>query len=213
VTVVEPRVGVYPDIPGIALDMGYVNMPMVGAIIHINESRPLEYVGIDANGYAEVRYGLTGFPGDIEEFWRLVHARGVADGRVLADYLDTRENPVGPPLLAHLPATVNPMRFVLDQLLGQNMVVIVLKPLQFGPDASVAPPFRLLRQAIPPQTSLLTLVALEPANTYIDTGDASEVCTGIVAILDAPEIAGSAVTTLDYTSGPVIILPAADCST
>jgi len=91
-------------------------------------------------------------------------------------------------------------------------VLVVLKPLQFGPDAPTKPPFRLLRQLVPPQTAMMTYVALEPANTYIDTGDDGTATTGAIELLDAPDISGTDISAVDYEPGPVTMMAAENCS-
>jgi len=86
ISVIEPRPGEAIDIPGIALDNGFVSQQLVGSLFHVNEDRPLEYIGVDADGYAEVRYSLAGFPGDTEMFWSTVHTNGKLGRTLCSSY-------------------------------------------------------------------------------------------------------------------------------
>ena len=74
------------------------------------------------DGEPEVRFDLVGEPGAVESFWDGVHARGVATGKPLADFVNATD-------------PVNPMQFLFDNLLGSNVILISIKPEHFLSDA------------------------------------------------------------------------------
>ena len=144
-----------PDIPGISLDDRFMAGTYFASIFFPNSSVPLEYVGVDSQGFVEVRFETTGFPADVEQFWTDVHARGVAQGRTLANYLDQRPQAIGQPKAKDLPATVNPMLFILRHLMKNNLVIIKLRRGLAGPNALSADALNVLRWTLPPHMAYI----------------------------------------------------------
>ena len=115
-----------PNISGLALDNKFMDGSYFASIFFPNREVPLQYMGITDN-YPEVRFEVGGFPADIEQFWTDVHARGVAQGKVLANYLDLRAQPIDKPRAKDLPTMINPLLFVLRHLLKYNMLFIKIR--------------------------------------------------------------------------------------
>lgn len=127
---------------------------------------------VDAAGKTRVSWELTGFPGDVEEFFDRVHARGLGLGKTLAQLLDTRpadakaENPEPPP--AALPATINPLKFLCDNVLRNNAFVVHCRPAEFGPNAlGLGVAAQVLRRVIPAPTLCVVLAELSVADAPV----------------------------------------------
>ena len=129
-----------------------------GGIIFSNRETPL-LVSTDGV-FTRVEFEVGGFPGDVREFWDQFHARGVADPPTLAQLLDRRENPPDEPGAASLPETINPLEFLIENVLRHHTFAVRLKPQQFGSDALGLGYARFLREIIPPHTWMLILVEL-----------------------------------------------------
>jgi hypothetical protein len=162
----------YSILPALSLSESLLGGQFLGELSVRNERAPLEYVGLDYRGKAEVRFEVSGFPGDVERFWELVHERGVAQGQTLANYLDERENPETEPIAINLPVEINPLEFLLDNVLKDNLFVIKLRQASFGDKALSLELFRLLRDCVPPHTAYVAYLELAPAAEVVDLGQA-----------------------------------------
>ena len=150
-----------PDVPGITLTESFLNGDYVGGLFFANKEVELEYIGPDSDGDVEVRFELSGYPGDIEQFWEYAMAAGKWQGYTLANYLDQRPNPVGQPKAHHLPATVNPMLLVLRHVMGYNLFIIKLKVGLEGPNALDPALLSLLdKKMLPPHTAFIIFTEL-----------------------------------------------------
>jgi hypothetical protein len=111
--------------------------------------------------FTRVSFELGGWPGDVAKFWEDFHVRGVAAGQTLAHLLDTRTNKVGEPGVSNLPGTINPLGFLVENVLRNNVFVIRLKPTQFGPNALPLWTVNQLRRIVPPHTGYIVIVQLD----------------------------------------------------
>jgi hypothetical protein len=116
---------------------------------------------------ARVSWELGGYPPDVERFWDEVHARGLARGQTLAHLLDRREVPATEPGPEHLPATINPLEFLIANLLRGNAVLVRVRAGALGPDALGVEHLRLLRRIMPPHACLITLIELPPQDDSV----------------------------------------------
>ena len=164
-----PQIAVDPQIAGISLGPQYLYGNYLGSLYFINKDVPLQYVGLDSAGRAEVRFEVSGFPGDVEQYWQSVHAHGLAEGLTLANYLDKRVQPLGEPTAEDLPAVVNPMRLALRHILGYNLVIVKLKQGLEGQGALTSAVLTDLRKALPPQMSTLVFVSVYVDDEVITT--------------------------------------------
>jgi hypothetical protein len=158
----------YTDIPAVALSRNFLSGGYFSELTFKNNRVALEYLGADQDGKTVVRFEVSGFPGDVEKFWDDVHTRGKIDGETLANLLDTRENPVGEPGPLNLPAMVNPLEFVMENLLRNNLFVINVRQASFHKGAPGVKLFRLLRDVIPPHTTYLVFIELTPDDEVVD---------------------------------------------
>lgn len=148
----------YSLIPAMAMSDDFLSGGYFAELSFRNHSVALEYLGLDENNKAVVRFEVGGFPADVELFWENVHARGVADGQTLANLLDLRENPQTEPGPSNLPATINPLQFVMENLLRNNLFVIRARVASFAEDAPGIGVFKHLRDIIPPHTTYIVFV-------------------------------------------------------
>jgi hypothetical protein len=117
---------------------------------------------VDTTGvFTKVSFEIGGWPGDIEKFWDDFHDKGVAAGQTLAQLLDQRVNKVGEPGASNLPATVNPLEFLAENVLRNNAFIVKIGYNRLGPDAVSIQHLRQLRRLIPPHTGLIILAELD----------------------------------------------------
>lgn len=143
-------------------------------LVFENRDVPLDVTeGVD--GYTRVAFELGGLPGDVEKFWDDVHAAGVAAGQTLAMLLDRRANKSGQPTAAALPATVNPLAFLCQNVFRNNLFLARVRPHLFGGNALGLHCLRHLRKLIPPHTAMILLVQLAArGDEIIMDGDGGE---------------------------------------
>ncbi len=153
--------GVLPDdVRALSAGRGILPTGYFGDLTFENMSSPV-LVGENVDGYTKVEFLISGWPGDIEKFWNDVHSKGVAADDTLAMRLDTRTNKTGQPTAVAIPVKINPLGFLIQNVLRGNAFAIRVKPAAFGPEAPGLHAARLLRKLIPPQTLCLLLVELE----------------------------------------------------
>jgi hypothetical protein len=158
----------YSLLPAISLSKNFRSGQHLSELTFKNHSVSLDYLGTDIDGKAIVRFETFGFPGDIDLFWEYVHTTGKAQGRTLANYLDQRENPPDEPGPLALPATVNPMQFMIENLLKNNLFIIKVKQASFSKNAPGINLFRLLRDVIPPHTTYIVYVEISDLEDIMD---------------------------------------------
>jgi hypothetical protein len=151
------------NISSLALGPELLASGYYGGLVFENKNVPV-VVETDDTGYTRVSWEISGFPGDVEKFWDDVHANGVAKNETLAMLLDVRENPIGQPTAASLPSEINPLAFLIDNLLRANTYVVKVKPGSKLQNRLEFVPVNQLRKIIPPQTAMLLLVELQFAD-------------------------------------------------
>lgn len=161
------------ELPGFSFGSAFLVGDYFSTLLFENKDVDLEYWGVDSHGKTVVTFEVSGFPTDVMQFWANVHQRGLLEGRVLADYLDTREIQETPPTPSNLPAQVNPLQLVLDNLMDNNLMLIVLRPDQFPGDAPGVAFFSYLRRAMQPQVTYIVYVEVNAGSEYIDLSDPS----------------------------------------
>jgi hypothetical protein len=124
------------------------------------------------NGRTRISWDMPGFPGDAELFFDRAHP---ATGQTLAQALDTRpaeakaDNPEPPP--AALPATINPLRFLCDNVLRNNAFVVHCRPSEFGPTAlGLGVAAQVVRRVVPAPTLCIVLAELSVADAPVTMG-------------------------------------------
>lgn len=168
------------DLPGVTLGSAFLGGGFFSSLTFMNEDVPLVYA-VDG-GKARVSFNVSGFTSDVELFWELVHQRGLAAGRTLANLLDTRANPVGEPTAADLPATVNPLKLVLRNLFGNHTFAVRVKTGGVNPAAPGVGNLRKLRSAIPPRMLCLLFIEVQMDPEVGMVTNDNEVASGPTAV-------------------------------
>lgn len=151
--------GDWPDaqtLPQIVISQSLLGPDYAGDLTFLNEDVPT-VVTDNSDGRTELRFSLGGDDNDVTLFWETVHARGVSGGQTLAECLDTRTNKVGQPLPSNLPATLNPAKFLAEQVLRSGTVLVQLRLSQLGEAALGLDYWDSLKDILPPWAVLLRL--------------------------------------------------------
>jgi hypothetical protein len=150
------------EIRALAIGKGFLATGYVEDIVFQNKIVPLG-IELGVNGYTKVSFEIGGKPEDVAKFWADAHAAGVAKNETLAMLLDERpeEAKTTQPTAIALPATINPLGFLVQNILRNNTIVVLARPSSFGPNALGIARASFVRRVLPPQTACLLLVELE----------------------------------------------------
>jgi hypothetical protein len=164
VQIVEPTAGgVPPALAQLALGPGFLLADIQGELVFRNASLPLQ-VQTGVNGFTKLSWPLGGFPADVTTFFNDLHARGVAAGATLANYLDLRlPGTPGQPGPGDLPTTINPLRFLFQNVLRANCLIVYMRVSQFGDQALGTGQSWALRVMLPPHVAVITYADLTQA--------------------------------------------------
>ncbi|NBT75270.1 hypothetical protein EBZ80_21190 [bacterium] len=162
-------------IAALALDKGFLSSCFYGDLVFENRAVPLEVNTAHHSGYTYVKFRLGGYPADVERFFDEIHDRGKAAAEfrasqpdcapkqkigTLAHLLDKRVNPASEPLASHLPKTINPLRFLVENVLRNNVFVVRISISALGLNHLGLYNIRHLRQLLPPQTAMIVIFEL-----------------------------------------------------
>jgi hypothetical protein len=166
------------DISAITTGRGVLAWGYWGDLTWENKETDL-LVEENVDGYTKVSWDVGGFTFDVEKFWADIHASGVAADETLAMLLDIRDTPVGQPTAASLPATINPLQFLVDNLLRDNAYAVKVRPGSQLSDQLAFVPVDQLRKIQPPHTLMLVIVELVYADSPVTMeGAGSELVPG-----------------------------------
>jgi hypothetical protein len=103
--------------------------------------------------------------GEITEFGS-IGVSGYVRKATLAHLLDLRVTAVDEPTAAHLPTTINPFTFLVENILHKNTTIVVLRTAGFSTDGAGLQNLRMLQRILPPQSAVLLIIELDvPADT------------------------------------------------
>ncbi len=139
----------------------------------------------------DVRFTLYGDATDVEAFWDAIHAQGVAAGQTLGNLVGV----TGPG--SEIP--VNPLKFVVDNLLGANLIVVVVKPEHFL--AFEAGFLVRVKSLLPAGTLLLVQTDVQPLTDELDLTDfpaSASVYDAIQAATDVADVSGPGLVYSDF---------------
>lgn len=153
----------------------------------------------NVQGKTKIEWELGGFPLDVDAFWAEVHSRGVASGVSLANLLDLRgSTAIDEPTAASLPTTVNPLEFLISNLLRFNAFVVQIRTTYAATGAGLDT-LRLLRRIVPPWTAMLVLFDMTP-DTDVVVLDGTDTQLGISDTQDSFSAGDTQTDTLDLTT-------------
>jgi hypothetical protein len=162
-------------VSGVALGRGLLTAGFFAELVFENEDKAL-VVETDDDGYTRLSWEISGWPGDVEEFFDSLHARGLAEGQTLAHLLDERTNKVGEPGASNLPATINPLEFLCENIFRNHAFLVTVEASSMGRNALGFNSAKILRKIIPPQTLMILAVELAHSDDPIimdSAGDAT----------------------------------------
>jgi hypothetical protein len=143
-----------PDLRALAVGRGFLPEGYLAELVFENKS-VITSVEMDVDGYTKFSFPLGGFPTDVEQFWDAVHASGVAAGQTIAMLLDRRpvDSRTTQPTGLALPKSVNPLEFLIENVLRANAFAVRIRSGLGGPSAAGIDRLRILRKVIPPPTA------------------------------------------------------------
>ena len=188
------------DLSQLALDSGFLLQCFWGDLVFENKDVPLEIDESHESGYTFVRFSLGGYPADVDRFFDELHARGVdllenppdlckekPTRGTLARTLDRRKNLTSEPTAATLPAKINPLRFLIENVLRNNVFVVKIVVSALGQNAVGLYNIRHLKKLIPPQTAMIVVFELSGGTENIGPDYVAETVdtfVGMEPILD-----------------------------
>jgi hypothetical protein len=190
-------------ITALALDSGFLAACFYGDLVFENQDVPLEINTTHPSGYTYVKFSLGGYPADVTHFFDELHARGVQAAEflsaqpdcavkqkigTLAHLLDKRVNAATEPTAANLPKTINPLRFLVENVLRNNVFVVRISVSALGLNQLGLYNIRHLRQLLPPQTAMIVIFELAADKDSINpenaVGETVTRFTGMEPIID-----------------------------
>ena len=206
IRVYELNCGATPDtVRSLCLGKGYLSSCFYSDIIFENREVPLQVDAEHVSGYTKVSWGLGGFPLDVDRFFDELHERGVEEasreiddcettdtitypvnncdeqgtvGRygTLAHLLDTRDTRVGEPTSAHLPRTINPLKFLVENVLRNNACIVQVQASAASNGVGLHN-MRLLQKVIPPHTATILMIDVAPQSDAISVNNITQQVT------------------------------------
>ena len=180
------------ELTALALDNGYLSACFYGDLVFENRVVPLDIITDHPSNYTYLRFKLGGFPADVDQFFDEIHSRGIAAAEApkdqcdenrrrqgtLAHLLDSRVQPATEPTAAHLPSTINPLQFLVENVLRNNVFVVRILVPALGQNSIGLYNIRHLRQLLPPQTGMIVVFELSAgADTVNAENSITEVIT------------------------------------
>jgi len=173
------------ELEALALDSGFLSACFYGDLIFENKQLPLEIITDHPSNYTYLRFGVGGLPADVERFFDEIHERGIQAAALdavpcqpahkrrgtLAHLLDRRVNPGTEPTASHLPKTINPLRFLVENVLRNNVFVVRIMVPALGKNRLGLYNIRHLRQLLPPQTAMIVIFELAPERVTVNGPD------------------------------------------
>lgn len=148
----EFRRGVVSDnIQALVLGRGLLSPDFAGELVF--ENKEVDLVVTGDTGEERVEFEINGHPLEIEYFWDLVHQNRLVYGSSLYELLQANGG---------VPDTINPVEFLVQNLLRNNVLAVRLAVAGFGEQALGLGPSILLRRILPPHSTIILIVELPP---------------------------------------------------
>lgn len=139
-----------------------------GPLFFGNKEVSLDYMGTDVDGRAVVQFELGGTSSDITKFWRSTHLSGINSGKTLANFLDTRANPVNEPGPVDLPGSLNPFLFLMDNLFKNNLYIVKVTANDIADGAPGLSSLASIIEYLPPHTTFVVFVELDQGTDTLE---------------------------------------------
>lgn len=222
--VVEFNTGDTPDdLLALAMGRGMLATCYFSDLLFENRDVPLHVNTQHPSGYTYVSWELGGFPMDVQKFFDDMHERGVAaalkpfdecvDSGIrypantcdettyygkkgtIAHLLDIRPNPTGEPTASQLPATINPLQFLITHVLRNNACLIRIRVDGGNHEGLGLHNLALLRKIVPPETAVILIMDMPKQN---DTATITEPATPLGTFSGATPLSDT-ITTVEDT--------------
>jgi|GEM_PF-7042824 len=184
------------SVAALALGEGFLSSCFYADLVFEDRDTALTVDETDPSGYTKLSWTLGGFPNDVDAFFDDMHTRGVAEAEreidpceeiktirypandcdevevvvrlgTLAHLMDQRPVQVGEPKKSHLPATINPLKFLVTNVLRNNAYIVRVRAAAAGADGVGLHNVRLLRKVLPPHTAMILVVELTAATDSV----------------------------------------------
>ena len=199
----------------LALGKGFLATCFYGDLIFEDREVPLRVDENHSSGYTYVKWDLGGFPLDVTRFFDELHYRGVTESErpvdecsdrevirhpssdcdqpdfltrrgTIAHLLDKRPTRVGETRKEHLPKTINPLRFLTENVLRNNAFVVRVKAREASSGVGMQN-VKILRNFLPPQAAMFLIVDLTAAEDTFklqSTNERVSTFTGMTPVKD-----------------------------
>ncbi len=199
--------GVVPaELQQLALGRGYLLNCFYGDIVFENRDVALQVDAEHISGFTYVSFPLGGFPADVEKFFDEMHERGIRavdqfDATnpcdqirmgTLAHLLDTRTNRPDEPTADHLPSTINPLQFLIANVLRNNAYLVRIRAGALGRNKLGLYNVRHLKRLLPPHTAVFIAVELPAQSDTITAAAISEQITHLQGLAPQADTISSA---------------------
>lgn len=165
----------YDTLSAIAIDKDYLSGGYFAELVFENQEVDVEYLGVDSDNKAVVTFRIQGFPSDVDLFFEKAQTIAKTTGKkTLAELLDLRDDPSTQPLPGNLPTQLNPLEFVLENIMRNNLWLIKVRTSAIAEGSPGLGLFKNFRDVVPPHTSLLIFVEIEAAADTIDLSQAGD---------------------------------------
>jgi hypothetical protein len=181
VTFYDTTRNVVPDLPGWAVSNKELGSNYEGSLVFVNEER--DVIVTSTADRTKINVELGGSLADQETFWSEVHTRGMAGERTLANYLDTRPNPVGEPTSADLPATLNTYNLLFSESFIYAAAIAVLdfsQNLAYNGAAFMA----AWRKALPSHQTIMSYCLMSASSYMYSAAIGGEPSAGMVMLVE-----------------------------
>jgi len=144
------------DLAAITIGPGFLNVPLKSTLTFTNDNYSVAY---EASGGENIYQldGVLGLDEDLATFWQFVHDHGKEVGFTLGNALRKvpAVSPFTPdPTPSEVVSTVNPMKFLVENLFKTGLIVCLVKTNSMGPHASLQD-LTVMRQILPAHVAIL----------------------------------------------------------
>ena len=113
------------NINAITLGKGLISNQFAYDLTFTNSTVPTKVITRD--GTTELSFEIGGHPFDVEHFWEVVNRNGEAQGKTIAQGLDSRAVKVGEPAAESLPTSINPLQFLIDEIIPGGITLVTIR--------------------------------------------------------------------------------------
>jgi hypothetical protein len=142
----------------------------LSGLTFVNDDVPLDATAT-MTGDIQVSWQLLGPAVDVQRFWQEVRQREQSSGVTLGQLIHDSTGATTPLTLGSLPTTINPLQFLVDNLLRANAAIVRIRHRSGSPANSIPLPIEYIRRVQPPHTHLLILQEFLLTGPVIDPTD------------------------------------------